>query len=217
MTNTINLLTVPRIEAPYEADASDLRRIFTDCNVENLLFEPWKSGNGKAADVAFKIFYNDDAVFLQYIVKEKYLRTAYTHTNDPVYNDSCVEFFIGFKANGEYYNFEFNASGTPFAAFGTSKSRGLLDPSVVNRIKRYSSISIVEDNNLPHHWELMIVIPLDVFDKDDVRSLTGITAKGNFYKCGDQLPEPHFLCWNNIQADEPDFHRPEYFGDILFE
>jgi hypothetical protein len=47
--------------------------------------------------------------------------------------------------------------------------------------------------------------------------LKGKTCRANFYKCGDDLPEPHFLSWNNIIADKPDFHLPQYFGTLTFE
>jgi hypothetical protein len=38
---------------------------------------------------------------------------------------------------------------------------------------------------------------------------------GNFYKCGDETEYPHFGCWNLIASPVPDFHRPEYFGEIV--
>ena len=39
----------------------------------------------------------------------------------------------------------------------------------------------------------------------------------NFYKCGDKQVEPHYLSWNPVLTDNPDFHRPEYFGKVIFE
>jgi hypothetical protein len=41
--------------------------------------------------------------------------------------------------------------------------------------------------------------------------------KANFYKCGDELQTPHFLSWNPIEIDQPDFHRPDFFGTLEFE
>ena len=37
---------------------------------------------------------------------------------------------------------------------------------------------------------------------------------GNFYKCGDATEMPHYLSWNPIQTERPDFHRPEFFGEL---
>ncbi len=44
-----------------------------------------------------------------------------------------------------------------------------------------------------------------------------MTARANFYKCGDKQHTPHFLSWNKIDLPEPCFHCPEFFGKILFE
>jgi hypothetical protein len=46
--------------------------------------------------------------------------------------------------------------------------------------------------------------------------MKGKKCRANFYKCGDDLPEPHFLAWNMINTEEPDFHRPEFFGTLEF-
>ena len=48
-------------------------------------------------------------------------------------------------------------------------------------------------------------------------SLDGQTIKANFYKCGDELQTPHFLSWNPINIEKPDFHRPDFFGSLEFE
>lgn len=48
-------------------------------------------------------------------------------------------------------------------------------------------------------------------------SSNGQNAGVNFYKCGDDLPKPHYLCWNPIKSETPDFHLPEFFGNAIFE
>lgn len=42
--------------------------------------------------VSFSIAYND-CIFLKYFVNEKYISAKYLNHNNPVYKDSCVEFF----------------------------------------------------------------------------------------------------------------------------
>jgi hypothetical protein len=39
--------------------------------------------------------------------------------------------------------------------------------------------------------------------------------KGNFYKCGEDMTPQHYGSWNPVTAKEPDFHRPECFGDLV--
>ena len=36
------------------------------------------------------------------------------------------------------------------------------------------------------------------------------------YKCGDELPHPHFRSWKSIETEKPDFHRPEFFAEVAF-
>ena len=66
-------------------------------------------------------------------------------------------------------------------------------------------------------WELTIAIPVEAFAGKDIQTLAGRVFKANFYKCGDKLTRPHYLTWNPVGTENPDYHRPEYFGTIEFE
>lgn len=48
----------------------------------------------------------------------------------------------------------------------------------------------------------------------DVRP--GQRAAGNFYKCGDETEFPHYGAWSPVRTLSPDFHRPEFFGTLVF-
>ena len=43
----------------------------------------------------------------------------------------------------------------------------------------------------------------------------GYEFKGNFYKCGDETEIEHYLMWNRVETEKPDYHRPEYFGKFI--
>jgi hypothetical protein len=47
--------------------------------------------------------------------------------------------------------------------------------------------------------------------------IAGHVARANFYKCGDETETPHFGAWSPVQTPQPDFHRPEFFGRLVFE
>jgi hypothetical protein len=66
-------------------------------------------------------------------------------------------------------------------------------------------------------WEVALVIPYSAFFLHDITSLDGKTLRANFYKCGDKLQTPHFLSWNPIGLEKPNFHCPEFFGTLHFE
>ena len=54
-----------------------------------------------------------------------------------------------------------------------------------------------------------------VWGKEDFAS--GDTIKANFYKCGDDMPQKHYLSWHPIRIEKPNFHRPDHFGTLIFE
>jgi hypothetical protein len=34
--------------------------------------------------------------------------------------------------------------------------------------------------------------------------------------CADATSHPHWLSWSPANLSEPDFHRPEFFGTLVF-
>ena len=167
--------------------------------------------------VEFSIAHGNDCIFINYYVEEAVVKATYYNPNDPVYKDSCVEFFIAFNNEEEYYNLEFNAIGTCKLNFGINrKNRIVVAADLVRKIKHYTTIQNITGANLGIHWELSLMIPVEVFYKHKIKSLSGKNCSANFYKCGDDLPVSHYLCWNNIISAKPDFHLRQYFGKILF-
>ena len=168
--------------------------------------------------VSFAIAHNDDNILLKYFISEKWIRALYRNTHDPVFRDSCVEFFISFDNNDEYYNLEFNCIGTCMLGFGKGKgSRKLIAEEVVQNIKRQSVINVTNVGNTTiTNWELTLIIPREVFIYHPISTLKNRHCRANLFKCGDELPEPHFLSWQRIESDFPDFHQPEFFGPIHF-
>jgi hypothetical protein len=167
-------------------------------------------------EVKFAIAYGKECIFLKYYVNEKMLRAANGAVNSPVYEDSCVEFFISFENDKAYYNFEFNCIGTALVGYGESKTdRSLLPDQLISQVKYQAVIN----NDQPGdniHWELTVAIPFTVFYNNQPDTLKGKKCRANFYKCGDQLPTPHFVAWSNIEWPGPNFHLPEFFGNLQF-
>lgn len=168
--------------------------------------------------VSFSIAHTDGAILLKYFVCENRILVSSFIDNSDVHRDSCVEFFISFGGDGDYYNFEFNAVGICHLGFGKKRSgRRVIPPGVISHVKRYAIIrSCIEQGEPAVNWELTVIIPFDVFIYHKITSLKGISCSGNFYKCGDALPKPHFLSWQKIETMTPDFHLPQFFGSMQF-
>jgi hypothetical protein len=65
-------------------------------------------------------------------------------------------------------------------------------------------------------WELSLIIPVEVFYYHKLDSLKNKSCLINFYKCGDELPQPHYLSWADMFSDDPNFHLPEFFKNACF-
>lgn len=170
-------------------------------------------------EVKFRIAHSQNAILLHFKVNEKSVRAKYGEDNGSVWTDSCVEFFSIPAGDGIYYNLECNCIGTVLVGAGPARNgREHAPEAIIARIDRWASLgrSPFEERIGDTEWEVALVIPYSVFFKHQLVSLDGCEVKANFYKCGDELQTPHFLSWNPIQIENPDFHRPDFFGTLSF-
>lgn len=208
-------LTVQRITIKDLQDIQEQERLLNALPKQLIAEAPWKAYPYKPA-VQFVMGYHDSYLFLKYFVAEKAIRAVSNQVNGIVWEDSCVEFFISFD-NAAYYNLEFNCIGTTRVGFGPSKTeRNLLSAPIVEQIATKASITRLPDSKAVQ-WELFLRIPLATFIHHQPLTLSGRQCRGNFYKCGDLLPEPHFVTWSGINTSEPNFHVPASFGQLHFE
>jgi hypothetical protein len=66
------------------------------------------------------------------------------------------------------------------------------------------------------NWTLTVAVPVEVFCFHKINSIQHKKSKMNFFKCGDDLSQPHYLAWNSVESPEPDFHQPVFFGKTEF-
>ncbi|MEL7588337.1 MAG: carbohydrate-binding family 9-like protein [Prolixibacteraceae bacterium] len=178
----------------------------------------WEEFSYKPA-VQFKITNDEQLIYLQFNVREKYIRAEETVVNGDVYKDSCVEFFISPRADGNYYNFEFNCAGVPHVAYGPDRhQRRKLPLEIIDQMKVKSSLGHepFSERKGDFEWKLNIEIPINCFIYEDLKSFAGLRARANFYKCGDGTSEPHYISWSPIETENPDFHQYSFFGNLLF-
>lgn len=166
----------------------------------------------------FATAYSKKYIYVDFFVRCNYLKATNYTDNSPVSQDSCVEFFLSTPNSKEYWNFEFNCIGTINASHReTRENPTRLNTEQLNSIKRYASCGNrpFEEMEGLFSWNLTIAIPLELIglNADDAP----INLKGNFYKCGSKTSSPHFLSWAPINTEKPDFHRPEFFKDIILK
>ncbi len=208
-------IKVDFIEGSQDIQVEEIAELLNAKDKHKIDKLPWIAFKDKPT-VTFAIAYNQDSILLKYFVVEKQIKAVYTAVNDPVFKDSCVEFFISLYGEKDYYNFEFNCIGNARCGYGSDKiNRVFLPVSAIHKIKthtKFGALSMNEDIA----WELTIQIPFLTFTHHQLKSLTGEKCAVNFYKCGDDLLEPHYLCWNLIQSKDVNFHAPAFFGQLQF-
>lgn len=178
--------------------------------------------NGYAPRVAVKIFHTDRFIHLYYYVPEKRVAIRHTAFGSDVYKDSCVEFFINPfpESSEEYVNIEMNALGVMLIGVGKDgddSKRYYFKAAEAEGFETVSSIKhpVVGDHGA-QHWELYVKIPKRFFEKHYGRAFTDKAAIANFNKCGDETEFEHYGSWNEIASPTPNFHLPQYFGDLIF-
>jgi hypothetical protein len=175
---------------------------------------PWSEG-AKQPEASFALAYGNEDIYLKYYVKEHTLKAEYINFNDPVFEDSCVEFFIAFDDDASYYNLEFNCIGNCRVQYGLHKDdRAFIPVNLLKTIRHQTHITSKAAGNI--HWELTLSIPKRIFTYHPGLFFEESKAKVNVFKCGDGLPEPHFLCWSEIDAPHPEFHLTKFFKQITF-
>jgi len=181
-----------------------------EVNWENFPYRP---------DVTFSMGYTENELLLKYYITEYFFKAEKTQTNDPVYEDSCVEFFVSPGDDGIYYNLEFNGIGTCLMGAGKDrKNRTRINPRVVESIRRITSVGKepVKEKKGRFCWTITIAMPFNIFLHHEIRDLKGKNFRANFYKCGDKLQVPHYVTWNPVTTEKPDFHQPSFFGLLKF-
>lgn len=166
-----------------------------------------------------RMAYTEDSILLHYRVTEDSVRAKYGKDNGNVWTDSCVEFFSIPAGDGIYYNLECNCIGTILLGAGAERSnRTRASQQVMDTIKRWASLGRTpfDERIGKQEWEVALIVPFTAFFMHNIQKMTGCTIRANFYKCGDELQQPHFLSWNPIRVEKPNFHLPEYFGEIQF-
>lgn len=169
-------------------------------------------------EVRFRIAHTGTAILLHYMVSEATTRAVYGDDLGKVWTDSCVEFFSSPSDDGMYYNLETNCIGTVLLCCGkTREGRQPAPADVLASIGRHATLGRRPfGEKAVGPWQLSLVVPASAWFNHHITDLGGMEIGANFYKCGDDMQQPHFLSWNPIGTATPDFHRPDYFGRVTF-
>lgn len=179
----------------------------------------WPADFPEKPEVTVEVSNDHERLFLHWHVKGHQLRAVTTEDQGPVWEDSCVEFFCQVPGDKHYMNFETNCIGAMVGSrrLGRAEDVQPLTPDEMHSIKRictYAREAFEERDGL-FEWEVKLEIPLSLIFQCPISNLQfPLKLSANFYKCADQTKRPHFLSWRPIDLPKPDFHCPQFFGQI---
>ena len=181
---------------------------------------PWNTG-GVFRRTAFRVVWCDDGLYLRYDCEDKHISAVATETNAYVWQDSCVEFFVAPNPSKplNYYNFEMNCVGTLMLGTHCDWGEGYMDRSQEIGIEVGTSVPGPTKTESPDddEWRLVARIPWEHFElgAPHLPPKVGDVWRANFYRIGGKT-EPQCATWSPIEHAKPQFHLPEFFGEIVF-
>lgn len=214
---TIKRIKVPVIEGLENMGLQELDLVMEEKAAKFAVCENnWPKDAPYVPDCNGSVARTKTHLAVMYHVRGLDLRATEMEDNGHSWEDSCCEFFVSDPFDGTYYNFELTCAGSLLGAKGSGRSnREFRDPTLLKRVIRHSSLERkpMVVNGQIFGWTVAMLIPFDLIgiDPDNLP----VSVRGNFYKCGDLTAHPHFLSWNPVGVPKPDFHRPDFFGEII--
>ena len=188
-------------------------------NIHNCLWDK----TGYAPVSMGQVAYTDQGLYVKLTSYETEITGRYEILNEPVYTDSCLEFFLNPSPENDkrYMNFETNCLGTLLLGIGVhGDERRAINVDFKKTLQMTSSVT--KDSISNYHdicWWVRYFIPFEFletyFGKLTITSGKKIAA--NMFKCGDETKYEHYLSWNKVEGSTPNFHQSQYFGEMIFE
>lgn len=214
-------MKIRKIAGVSPDDRAAVEQAFAEIEPQPVACCNWPAEFPYAPEVSFRMFHTGDRLMLRFDVAESYTAALVTEDNGEVWTDSCVEFFIA-PDEGLYYNFETTCIGRMLLSGRKSRTEDVqpAPAEVLASVKRFTTYPFGEpfaERKGDNRWSLTLAIPPQALFRHALTDWSGLKARMNLYKCGDNLSHPHFLSWRPIRTEKPDFHRPEFFGEVTFE
>lgn len=162
-----------------------------------------------AVDIAAsaKIGWTRDALLVRLETREAAVRAEENGPLGHPWEDSCLEFFFSPVAGDpRYINIEFNPNACCCLGLGDGRERMRLLPE-----RNWLEPEVFTS---PEGWGIEYQVPFALLKMlfPAFQAAPGTVIRANCYKCGDKTAQPHFLSWNRVTSETPNFHRPQDFG-----
>ena len=172
----------------------------------------WESDPPYRPDTYFKMGVVEDELVATLKCYEENPRAVYSKPDDPMYKDSCLEFFVApLEEKEEYINVEMNSTGAFLCEFG----KGKYDRVFISSLTELSPIveSFKGEDLQGAFWGVTVKLTKAFLQElYKTENIDFTTVKANFYKCGDDCEFQHYLAFSPVTTLPPGFHNPECFA-----
>ncbi len=172
---------------------------------------PWSEYERQPETFA-ELSYDDGGIKVHFVSYETDIRAVETKHNTPVHKDSCMELFAQFSPHEDarYVNIEINPNGAAYCGIGTGREDSVtIDPCLIDMLDIRTEV-------YDDRWEIFYIISVEFIKKliPSYKHGPDTVIRANLYKCGDETGHEHYGCFNPIEWQHPDFHRPEFFAEF---
>ncbi len=172
----------------------------------------WEAPVPYRPDTYYKVGIIGKSIVAQLKCYEENPKAVYENRDDPIYKDSCLEFFVKpFEEFPEYINVECNSKGAFLCEIGEGKHGRQL-------LKAVTDLSPIVESFFGRdakgsYWGVKIEITEDLLKGVfEISSVNFSIVSCNFYKCGDECEIPHYLAASPVTTLPPGFHNPQCFA-----
>ena len=180
------------------------------CSGSAFEIKKYKWTDGVKPRVRLFLAHNGASLFVKFQIFEANPAAVYAEDDCPVYKDSAAEFFLKpFSDDSRYINIEINSKGA--AVFGIGSGKTARTP-ITSAYKSFLGISA---ELFKRYWTVSFAVPFGLLAEIYGRAVTAENImRANFYKCGDETPYPHYGMLFEVDNSFPEFHLPEFFGEL---
>lgn len=174
-------------------------------------------GNDGTEEAFFSAVWNEAVIIVRFLTRKAPIVCRNFADMASVSDDSCVEVFLRPEEDGEYWNLEFNIAEFINASHRLVRNaKTPLTPEECAAVVRRSTIRVVspEEGNRRDEWGFEVHVPWRILG---VEPRKGMRMTGNFYACAGKADIPYYLSWAPIATEKPDFHRPDFFVEIVLD
>jgi len=178
------------------------------------------TGNEPALPTHFRMLYNNECLFVGYIVEDDAILASYTDHDYPLYKEDVVEIFLSPSGSLHYY-YEFNFSPKEVVCDAVVLNDGAVSDGGRGELFMpllmwdCEGLRIKTEQKKNSNWSVTVEIPFSKLHLAENRTPEpGETWRGNLFRIEYGGPEIEYSAW--CPTGKEDFHVPGKFGALIF-